>query len=45
MADIFKKKLSYCPESIGCFFKFHLEVGVEESIVNGLWITDDGSLV
>jgi hypothetical protein len=30
--------------TIGCFFKFHLIVGVEESIVNGLYglgITDE----
>jgi hypothetical protein len=34
--------LTIC-ESIGCFFKFHLIVGVEESIVNALYrlrITD-----
>jgi hypothetical protein len=28
----------YCFKSIGCSFKFPVKVGVEESIVNALWI-------
>jgi hypothetical protein len=32
-------------ESIGCSFKFSVKVGVEESIVNALRITDHGSAV
>jgi hypothetical protein len=33
----FRKK--YCFKSIGCSFKFPVKVGVEQSIVNALWIT------
>jgi hypothetical protein len=38
-------KLTNGQRKISCFFKFHLKVGVEESIVNAPQITDHGSAV
>jgi hypothetical protein len=42
---LFVHRLYIVYKSIVCSFKFILKIGVEESIVNALWITDHGSAV